>query len=520
MKQPKLYDAYDRPVESNSIVLRDTAYSGASTVPKELSTWVPPLSPADADLLPDLAMLTARSRDLTRNHGIAASGIRTLTDNIVGYTLRLAAWPDYRALGKDKEWGDEWARNVEAQWRTWASSTTCDAAGCLDLAAMTTLTFRSMLLNGDAVALVLWEPAKGQFSTKLQLVESDRLVNPEWTSINSKVRGGIERDAMGRPVAYYIRKNTSYWFDAWGWTAWGYPYEWERIPAYTSWGRRRVIHVFKPERVGQTRGEPLYAPLLEQFKMFDHYQRVELQSAIVNGLVAAILQTPLDPASVAEMIGGDPDGYLKQKGEYRTYLRGGAVIPLYPGDTMTPFNPARPASQYPDFVATVLRHIASGLNIPYEMLVKDFSDTTYASARAAIEEARRFFLSSRAQFSASWMQPIYELWLEEAVDKKLVDAPDFYDKRAFYQRAKWLGPGRSAIDPLKEVEAASRRIEVGLSTLEIECAEYGLDWQDVQEQRATEIARQKELGLWEDLLELRGKGSNAGTKLSNTEEEE
>jgi lambda family phage portal protein len=513
MTAPQLFDAFNRPVAaaSNGPVLRDTSYAGASLVPKELSSWMPPLQPADADLLPDLAMLTARSRDLTRNHGIAASGIRTLTDNIVGYTLRLSAWPDYVALGKTKEWADNWARQTESVWRTWSNSTSCDSCGLQTLAGLTTLTFRSALLNGDAIALALWQPKRTGFATTIQLVESDRLANPDWRQVNSRIRGGIETDAQGRPIAYYIRRNSSFYIDSWGMTdVYGYTNDYERVPATTSWGRRRVIHVFEPDRVGQTRGEPLYAPLLEQFKMFDHYQRVELQSAIVNGLVAAIIQTPMDPAALAELMGGDPEGYLSRKNEYRTYLRGGAVIPLFPGDQMQPFAPARPASQYPEFVTTVLRHIASGLNIPYELLVKDFSQTTYASARASIEEARRMFLARRASFAQKWMQPIYELWLEEAVDKGLVDAPDFYNKRAYYQRAKWIGPGRSAIDPLKEVEAANRRIATGLSTLEVECAEYGLDWQDVQEQRATEIARQRALGLWEDNLQLQAPGKEFG----------
>jgi capsid protein len=35
----------------------------------------------------------------------------------------------------------------------------------------------------------------------------------------------------------------------------------------------------------------------------------------------------------------------------------------------------------------------------------------------------------------------------------------------------------------------------GLSTLEMECAEQGLDWEDVLEQRALEVARCAELGL-------------------------
>jgi capsid protein len=67
---------------------------------------------------------------------------------------------------------------------------------------------------------------------------------------------------------------------------------------------------------------------------------------------------------------------------------------------------------------------------------------------------------------------------------------------AYYARAKWIGPGRGWIDPVKEAEAAQIRMASMISTLEAECAEQGLDWNDVAEQRALETARLKQLGLY------------------------
>ncbi|WP_333710844.1 phage portal protein [Malikia spinosa] len=64
-----------------------------------LMNWNPVRASADADTLPDLSTLTARSRDLARNNGLMAGGMQTLRDNIVGATLRLSATPDYRLLG-------------------------------------------------------------------------------------------------------------------------------------------------------------------------------------------------------------------------------------------------------------------------------------------------------------------------------------------------------------------------------------------------------------------------------------
>lgn len=478
---------------------RDTPYAGASWIRKQLANWLPMRMPADAELLADMNLLVARSRDLDRNNGVAAGAFATISDNTVGIGLRLACWPDYRALGKDNQWAEQWSRSVESLWKTWADSTFCDAAGKLNFHTMTQLVFRSTLQNGEALALPLWlERPTTPWKTCLQLVDPDRLSNPGFTIPTLNLRGGVEMDDYGKPTGYYIAKITI-WpgiYMAGTNMIVGGSSEWERIPAETAWGRKRVLHIYSQDRVDQTRGKPILTPVLEQFRMLDAYQRSELQSAIVNALVAGIIETPLDPASLSEMVGGDPNGYLASKNEYRVQLEGGTFIPLYPGDKMTPFAPDRPAPQFAGFSEFVLRQIGTTLGIPYELLLKDFSKTNYSSARAALLEAWRFFTTRRTWLTTYWAQPVYQLWLEEAVNAGLVDAPDFYEQMPYYVRAKWIGPGRGYIDPTKEAQAAQMRLATGISTLEMECAEQGLDYNDVIDQRQIEKQRLEEAGLW------------------------
>jgi lambda family phage portal protein len=480
---------------SGQVGYTDSSYAGASRIRKQLSNWQPIRAAADTDLLPDQDLLVARSRDLNRNNGVAGGSLQTLQDNAVGIGLRLACWPDFRALGKDIVWSEEWSRTVESLWRSWSECTYCDAANQLTFASLTQLVFRSALENGEALALPLWmERQATPFKTCIQLIDTDRLSNPGHAFSSIFLRGGIEFDNYGRPQAYHIMKNTSLvgaFLPAFG-LAFG---DWERIPAETPWGRKRVLHIHAKERVDQSRGKPILAPVIEQFRMLDSYQRTELQSAIVNSIVAGVIETPLDPAGLAEMVGGDPNAYLSTKSQYRVQLEGGTLIPLYPGDHLTPFTPARPAPQYAQFVESVIRQIGNAIGLPYELVAKDFSKTNYSSARAALLEAWRFFTNRRAWLATYWAGPVYRLWLEEAVDLGLVDAPGFYENIELYCRAKWIGPGRGWIDPVKEAQAAQIRMDSLISTLELECAEQGLDWNEVLDQRALEIARMEELGL-------------------------
>jgi lambda family phage portal protein len=197
--------------QSNGSCYRDTPYAGASRIRKQLHNWQPARATADADLLPDHDMLIARSRDLNRNNGVAAGAFQSLQDNTVGTGLRLSCLPDYKALGKTISWQEDWSRTVESLWRTWADNVYCDAAGQQTFNSLTQLVFRSALENGEALCLPLWlERPETPFATCLQLVDSDRLSNPQFVPASLYLRGGIETDVYGKPVAYHIQKQLNW----------------------------------------------------------------------------------------------------------------------------------------------------------------------------------------------------------------------------------------------------------------------------------------------------------------------
>lgn len=470
----------------------DTAHHGASRSSRELSSWIPLLGSPDADLVDELPTLVARSRDLVRNHGVASGAIQTLVDNVVGTGLRLSATPDYKALHQSKNWADEWSRLTESLWRSWAETNACDVTGCLTFAGLTTQVFRSVLINGEALALPLWLPHRGNtFATTIQLIEPDRLQTPPARIDDKRLRGGIEIDAYGAPVAYWIAKTHP--GDQMGLGSAGEEYQ--RIPAQSRFGRARVIHILDKERAGQHRGKPLLTSVMPLFKMLDRYEHSELQAAVVNAMIAAFIETPMDGEAISELFGGSAQDYMAARNAWEVKLQGGTVIPIFPGDKISAFTPNRPNSGYGAFVENVLRHIGTGLNLPFELLMKDFSKTNYASARASLMEAWRYFIGRRQWLATCWARPVYALWLEEAINKGLIEAPGFYQNPALYTRSKWIGPGRGWIDPVKEAKASKIRLEVGLSTLEDECAAQGHDWEEVLEQRARERTKKHNLGI-------------------------
>lgn len=487
------------------------AHSAASLTHPDLRGWLPNNGSADADLLPDQNQIRIRSRDLIRNHGVAEGALQTITDNVIGVGLRLSSTPDYKLLGKDKAWAEEWSTRVESLWRTWAESTECDAGNSLDFHGLTEQTFRSGWENGEGLALPLWLPRPGlRYATCIQMIEPDRLSNPMGRQDGPLLRGGIEINGYGAPQAYHIRRSHP------GDRMYADPSTlntWDRVPAFTDWGRKRVIHVHDKGRVGQSRGKPSLTSVMRQFKVLGDFTNAELKAAVVNAKIAIVTESALAQEDVLSLLSSDPNAQAKYEDAMRDrglstiQMEDGQIIPLEIGEKLSGFTPGRPSTSFDPFVTSIFRHIATGLNIPYELLMKDFSRTTYSSARAALIEAWRFFRGRRQWISTYWARPVFELWLEEAVNLGLVEAPDFYQNKAAYCRCRWIGPGRGWIDPLKEADAAVTRMNNHLSTLEAECAEQGLDWEEVLEQRSAEERRYKELGLAMPAVAVAGTGA-------------
>lgn len=496
-------------LDSRGVPMRaqDTAYFAASREARELKSWTPRLESADAELFGEAGAMASRAYDLERNNGIATGVIRTISDNVVGTGIRLCARPDYVAMGKDKAWADKWSRITEAKFRTFANNTSFDAAEHHTFGGMTVMQLRVALLSGDATAIPLWMPGRPgvKWATCVQSVDPARLTNPISTILpftssiggnqilpnGNVVRNGIEIAPTGAPVAYWVRKTHPGDVFAFGMTQ---AFTWERIPAKTDFGRRRFLHLFEKLRPGQSRGRSILAGVMGAFKMLDHYQRTELQTVVAHSMIAGFIETPLEGEDIAALY-GSPEKFIESRNEWEVKMQGSSIIPLHPGDKMNAFLPTRPNSAYSAFVEAVLRYIGTGLNLPYELLMKDFSKTNYSSARAALLEAWRYFLSMRDWLSTYWATPIYELWLEEAINIGEIEAPDFYENRAAYCACVWIGPGRGWIDPLKEAQASDTRLKSGISTLENEANEQGDDWEQIMQQRARESDYAEELGI-------------------------
>lgn len=499
VSMPVLVDHRGNPISASS-------HYGADLISPELQSWNPASSSADGALLPELDTLRNRTQDMIRNHGLTSGAVQIHLDNIIGAGLRLAAKPDWRALGLTAQQAADWSRHVETEFRQWADDIDCycDASRRKRFAGILAQGYRSYLNSFEILGTLEWLNRPGaRYRTAVQLIDPARLSNPAGRQDSTSLRGGIELDGMGAPVAYWISSGIP-----------GDPMQtgmvqWRRVPRETPWGRRMVIHVYDEERAGQTRGKNGIVSVLAKLKMLEKFEQVTLQAAILNAMYAAVIQSSMDWQTVGAAVGAPGSGgspvvsYMKDRA---TWHQGGNVryngvkIPhLFPGEELKLLSPQHPSAAFSQFEEATLRHIAGGLNLSYEQMSRDYSKSNYSSARAAMLEGWRFF-SSRRHFIGGWFATqVYAAWLEEAMDRRIVEtpagAPGFLEAKTAWSRCKWIGPGRGHIDPLKEANATKVEYSMGLTTLEKEAAERGEDWEELLEQRAYERQRMTELGI-------------------------
>jgi len=467
-------------------------YTGARRDRKQTKSWNTSDGSADNVTLPDLPVLRERSRDLLRNAPLACGAVNTVVTNVVGTGLKVQSHIDREILKpffKGEEDFDKFERDAERIFRNWAESTDSDATRSQTFSEIQNLILRSTLESGDIFILKRNITRKNKsIDLALQLVEADRINNPDNKTDNSKLSAGIEMDVNGAPVAYHIcnQHPDDYENDK--------TKKYTKIPAFDKYGNRQVFHIFNRTRPGLTRGIPYLAPVIESLKQLDRYSEAEIMAAVISAMFTVFVKSE-DEEGLAP-IPGLSDGGQTKDGDYK--LAPGAILDLNSNEDIQIADPKRPNQAFDPFVQAVLRQIGVALELPFEILIKHFT-ASYSAAQAALVEAWKFFNSRRKWLSIQLCQPVYEMVITEAIAKGQLKAPGFFNNellRKAYLGAEWIGPPRGQIDQLKEVKAAELRINVGISTLAEETAILtGGDWERKYPQILKEQNLKREAGL-------------------------
>jgi lambda family phage portal protein len=466
------------------------SYQGAE--PSRVSSnRVPKNNPADIELMGPFGAdrLRAWARDLVRNNSYAWGVVDTIVSSVVGCGIRAQSTFETPA-GDDVETVNDQRDKI---WSEWSES--CDVNGQFTLEEMQAIAQREMVEAGEVLIRVLRLPSttyRGIYRPvplALEIIEADRLAGDKDTyasgisPVNSnRIIRGVEVDELGKPVAYWIYKDHPLQPYAFTRTP-------ERVPA------NEIIHLFRRERIGQTRGVSWFAPALSWIRDLGTYVDNEIQASAVASCFTIAIKTETPLGRLSDPDGGDSTDDV---GNSIDYMEPGSIVRLRPGESVEGINPGRPNAGAEPWIALILRGIAVGTGLSYEVVARDYSQTSYSSSRTSQLEDRRRFRCWQQYLIRHMLQPVWDAFVESAAISALPGFPtsaELLDDRRRFAPVEWQTPEWEWVDPQSEQTASEMALNSFTDTYANVLGSRGRSYRSVFYQRAKEDRLRKKLGL-------------------------
>jgi lambda family phage portal protein len=346
-------------------------------------------------------------------------------------------------------------RNVTTAWGAWEDS--CDAAGRLDWVALSHLILQTVIVSGECFVRFVLNPS-APVPLTLQVLGPEFL---DTARVDQDTYAGIRYEHGGvRRVGYWLFERHPNLVMT--------PYHSVFVPA------SEVLHVFRPSTPGAERGVSWLAPVLLALRELQEYTEAALVRQKVASLYSGYVQTP-DGSNPLNSTSAVPS------------LEPGSMVRLQPGEVVEFSEPPDVGQTFDPFVRSMLRKIASGVNVPYEVLANDISACTFASGRMSLLEWRRHIEAvQHVLMVPQFCAPVLARWMRLAVALGVIEKP---------ARARWIGPQLGMLDARHETLATVEQIRAGLISRSEAVSTLGWNAEDIDAEIAADNARADTLGL-------------------------
>jgi len=405
------------------------------------------------------------------NNPILSGMVKTFVDDLVG--------PDGPTIDIDSPSDEYNAGLLHYLNEWWTSPDLCDLNGELTGPDHLKLGIRQVLQTGD----MIWQLAtarpmdlRSPISLRIHAIHPRRLATP-WAKVGSgNVAMGVERNANGRPEAYYIEEEDGELAAA------GAA---KRVPA------KDIIHIFERLEPNQIRGLPRLQAALNPAAELRDYDATVMDAARVATMLAVLLYTTSDEVAHSQWTA--PSSLEIQRSQMTT---------LPPGWQASQVTPANPPPIYSEFRRERLKDVGRAICMPLQTVQLDSTRHNYSSARM---DRQGYTKNIRAEQAVAGrlaiLRVIFRVGRELEVARLIPPRP-----AEGHVMLTW--PVFEHVDPLKEANAARVRLESQITSRTQEAAHFGVDHEDTVIQRKRE--RDAMVGAEEP-----AKASSGGTNGTN-----
>jgi lambda family phage portal protein len=446
-------------------------YDAAQTTHENSRHWsmADTLGPDSASSADVRRILRMRSRHECANNCYAGGAVQTLANDIVGTGPRLSVKIEDR----------EAARRIEAAFARWFRAARMSAK----LQTMV----KARVRDGEALGLLVNNPSlRSEVLLDVRLVEADLLCSPNGMQDGPLFVDGIEYDEAWNPVRYHMLSE--------------HPGEAMGQPKSVPYDASKVLHTYREDRPGQSRGIPELTAALPLFALIRSVTLATVRANEHAASFAAVMQTTLQTVEAAELYGDETMD-----------IERGTISAIPEGWELKQLEAKHPNSTYVDFVRAILNEVGRVLQMPLNIMLGNSSGYNYSSGRLDHQMYRRNIAVYRADLERTILDEVLYAWLEEAKLLGLVP-PQLHDLLDLPH--VWLWPGFFHVDPNKEADAQAQRLQNTTTTLadELAAGENPRSLDEVLEARAYELKRMKKLGIpWVNEFGVKVENDKAST---------
>ena len=438
--------AKKRKAQSAQAAPRRRMYQGAQ-FSRLTADWVTSNTSADSEVYGSAQKLRDRARQLCRDNDYARQALRAIEGNVIGQGIPFQSQVRMQRGGKlDTGINDA----IEAAWRRWSYAQHCHTGGKLCFADIERLVIRACAESGEVfVRLVRQSFGGSTIPLAMEVIEADQLddgLNGR-SQQGNEIRMGVEVDGWGRPIAYHFLAYHpgDYQFSNQQISTQRH----KRIPA------EEVIHLYRSERPGQTRGVTWFASAIQRLHHLAGYEQAEVVRARASSALMGFITSP-----EGELIGDDV-----MDGERVSNFEPGVFKYLNPGEEITVPSLDAPDGQFEPFLRAMLRAMAAGIGCSYETISRDFSQTNYSSSRLSLIEDRDHWRILQTWLIENFHRRVFSEWLDLAVLSNALALPGYEQQPERFKAARWMPRGWAWVDPAKEVAAYKEAVRCGFKTL-------------------------------------------------------
>lgn len=384
-------------------------------------------------------------RDLMRQYPLAGWAVRKHLDYVSSFALQVRTQD--KGLNAAVE---EFVARV-------SQPDLCDVGGRHSLADLVRLAEAQRTIDGDLLVVRLPNGT-------IQLVEADRVRDPQNRDDGDRWTQGVQTDRWGRARRYAVWKRAGVRANAFEFDTY--------VPAESSY-HHGYFH-----RVDQVRGVSPWAPAVRS--MQDLYEGCEyaLAKMKVSQIFGLLLYRGADDAPGRKITEG-PD---PQTGESKIvgmdFGKAPVTFDLDERDKAEFIESKSPSLEFQSWAKSVIGLSLKGIDIPFSFYDESF--TNFSGSRQAWIQ-----YGISALFKKRGNRALLDWWMRWRLALGVLDG-DLPGVDVGALSWEWVGIGQPWIDPYKEVQADVVAIAAGLTSRTRRCRERGEDFFEIADEIAAE----------------------------------